>query len=49
MGPSLTLQEPWKVSPSTPETVAPGKHSATEAMSLKCSQVSATEVGTVKR
>ena len=28
---------------------APGKHSATDAMSLKCAQVSSTPIGTVKR
>ena len=37
------------MSPSAEVTVAPGKHSATEAMSWKCAQVSSTEVGTVKR
>ena len=37
------------MSPSTEVTVAPGKHSATDAMSWKCAQVSSTDVGTVNR
>ena len=45
----VTFTDPAKVSPSTDETVAPGKHSATDAMSWKCAHVSSTDVGTVKR
>ena len=47
IGPSLTFTVPVKVSPSAEVTWAPGKHSASEPMSRKLSQVSSTEVGTV--
>ena len=47
--PSLTFTEPLNESPSAEVTWAPGKHSATDAMSWKCAQVSSTGVGTVNR
>ena len=49
IGPSLTFTDPENDSSSASVTWAPGKHSATEAMSLKCAQVSSTPIGTVKR
>src|ERR671920_1997873 len=49
MGPSLTFTDPWNLSPSTDVTVAPGKHSATVAMSLKCAQASSIGTGTENR
>src|SRR5690625_165770 len=46
MGPSFTLTDPVNSSPSTEFSVAPGKHGAIPARSLKVVQVSSTEVGT---
>ena len=47
IGPSFTFTDPANESASASVTWAPGKHSATDAMSLKCAQVSSTPIGTV--
>src|SRR3954454_21664717 len=48
MGPSLTFTDPVNVSPSTRVSAAPGKHSATDAMSLTSAQAVSMPTGTVK-